>query len=217
MIQGTNVELWPVRAMDLKVLRQWEQDAHISAMLGMRATALDSRETPEQEYERLLRTPRVKLLAIHTPACADAASTGEIVGFVRLNDVDLVARKASVRILIAPTHQGHGFGGAALRALVDFCFREMGLHRLGLVVREDNSRALELYKRLGFMVEGRERDAVWAEGRWVSFLHMGLLSDEWSLARERDAAQGNEPSVPHASGRLSAGIAGDGARREELS
>jgi RimJ/RimL family protein N-acetyltransferase len=171
MIAGTLVNLRPVRAADLTLLRRWEQDPRIAEMLGIRATALDSRESPEQEYDRLLHTPRVKLLAIETPE-------GEVAGFLRLNDVDLIARKATLRIFIAPDMQGRGYGGDALRTLADYCFCEMGLHRLGLAVREDNARALGLYERLGFVVEGRERDAIWAEGRWVSYLHLGLRADE---------------------------------------
>ncbi|MGH2517065.1 MAG: GNAT family N-acetyltransferase, partial [Ktedonobacterales bacterium] len=149
-----------------------EQDARIADALGTRASALDSRETVEQELDRLLRAPRIKLLAIQT-------EEGQVAGFLRLNELDLVARKATIRVFVAPEYQGRGLGTDTLRTLVDFCFREMGLHRLGLVVREDNARAARLYERLGFTVEGRERDAIWAGGRWVSFLHMGLLADEW--------------------------------------
>jgi RimJ/RimL family protein N-acetyltransferase len=172
MTTGTLVVLRAARAADLALLRQWEQDVRIAEMLGTRAAAADSRESIEQEYDRLLRTPRVKLLAMQTQA-------GEVVGFLRLNDLDLVARKATIRLFVAPDMQGRGYGTGALRAVAAFCFQEMGLHRLGLVVREDNVRALNLYKRLGFVVEGRERDALWSGGRWMSYLHMGLLADEW--------------------------------------
>jgi RimJ/RimL family protein N-acetyltransferase len=166
------IDLRPVHAADLHVLRRWESLPEIAAWMTTAANVIDARESVEQEYDRLLRTPRVKLLAIQTKA-------GEVVGFLRLNDLDFIARKATLRILIGPDYQRLGYGREALRGLIRFCFRELGLHRLGLVVRADNLHALRLYERLGFVPEGRERDAIWVAGRWVDFIHMGLLATEW--------------------------------------
>ncbi|HUY79844.1 MAG TPA: GNAT family protein, partial [Ktedonobacterales bacterium] len=89
------------------------------------------------------------------------------------------ARKATLRILIGPRWQGQGYGSAALRQLIGYCFDELGLRRLGLVVRADNARALGVYQRLGFVAEGRERDAAWVNGHWIDFIHMGLLAPDW--------------------------------------
>lgn len=172
MISGNICDLRPVRAADLTLLRQWEHDPEVARLMTTTSSLLDARESVEQEFERLLRTPRIKLLAIEM-------QTGAVVGFIRLNDIDFIARKAAVRIIIAPDMQGQGYGTAALQMVARFCFRELGLHRLGLVVRADNERAIAVYKRLGFALEGCERDAAWVEGRWVNFLHMGLLASQW--------------------------------------
>jgi len=172
MIVGNQIELRPVHVTDLALLRQWEHDPAIDCWMATTANAVDARESYEQEFDRLLRTPRIKLLAIQNKG-------GTVIGFIRVNDLDLAARKATVRLLIAPEMQGQGYGTNALHTLAGFCFRELGLHRIGLVVREDNTRALSLYKRLGFKVEGCEREAVWTEGHWINFLHMGLLASEW--------------------------------------
>jgi RimJ/RimL family protein N-acetyltransferase len=172
MIPGRMIDLRAVRAVDLTLLRQWERHPQIARWMATMASAIDAQESVEQEFERLLRTPRVKLLAIQT-------KTGEVVGFLRLNDLDLVARKVAVRLFIAPERQGQGYGGDALRTLAAFCFRELGLHRLSLVVRADNTRAIHLYQQLGFVAEGREREAIWVDGQWVDFVQMGLLATEW--------------------------------------
>lgn len=172
MITGTRVSVRPVAAPDLRQLRAWEQAPEVARWLATTASALDARESPDQEYERLLRTPRIKLLAIQTEEYG-------LVGLVRLHDLDLTHRNAQVRLFVASEHQGHGYGGDALCAVVRFCFEELGLHRLGLVVRADHPYAQGLYARLGFRVEGRERDAAWSEGHWVDFVRMGLLANEW--------------------------------------
>ncbi len=183
MIAGTRVNLRPVTVTDLRQLREWEQAPEVARLLTTVASALDARESPEQEYERLLRTPRIKLLAIQT-------QEDMLVGLLRLHDLDLIHRNAQVRLFVAPEHQGHGFGGDALRTVARFCFVELGLRRLGLVVRADHPYAQRLYARIGFRVEGREREAAWSEGHWVDFIHMGLLASEWeSGAAQADAIE----------------------------
>lgn len=172
MIFGNVVDLRPIHASDLALLRNWEHDPHIDHLMATKASALDARESHEQEFERLLRTPRVKIMAVQT-------KTAAVVGFIRLNDLDMMARKGVVRLFIAPEMQGQGYGSDALRTLLHFCFYELGLHRIGLVVREDNIRAIAIYKHIGFISEGCERQALWSNGKWVDFLHMGLLAHEW--------------------------------------
>lgn len=171
MIIGNQIDLRPARAQDLVQLRQWESDPRIAHWLGTTATALDSRESPDQEYDRLLRTPRIKLLAIQRK---DAT----VVGFLRINDIDQIDRKAVIRIFVAPEYQRQRFASDAIRTALHFCFRELGLHRIGLVVRADNIPARAIYERIGFHQEGIERDALWSDGHWVSFLHMGILENE---------------------------------------
>lgn len=177
MLIGTCVRLRPVSAADLRQLRVWEGSPDVARGLATTASMLDARESAEQEFDRILRTPRIKLLAIET-------LDHELAGMLRLHDVDLVHRKAQVRLFIAPEFQGRGLGTDALKLAVRFCFAELGLHRLGLVVRADHVHARHIYEHVGFEVEGCERDAVWSAGTWVDFVHMGLLADRWWLSAD---------------------------------
>lgn len=204
MIAGRSITLRPVAPSDLRQLRAWEQAPEVARWLTTTASALDARESPEQEYERLLRVPRVKLLAIQTAAqtaapAVDTATAGrdaaELVGLLRLHDLDLIHRNAQVRLFIAPDRQGRGYGGDALRTAARFCFEELGLHRLSLVVRADHERALRLYERVGFQVEGREREAAWSGGAWVDFVRMGLLASAWRAAVAKGAAPDAAPAT----------------------
>ena len=171
MLSGEKCQVRAIQIADMARLREWESDPRVAWGLGT-ASAFDSRESVEQEYDRLLRTPRVRLLAI--------TAGGAPVGFLRLHDLDFVSRKATLRIFVAPDHQGHGYAAQALALVADYCFGELALHRLGLVVRADNMRAVALYERTGFTVEGRERDAIFSHGQWVDFIHMGLLASDWT-------------------------------------
>ncbi len=175
MEQHDDVSLRAPRSADISLLRQWESDPTIACWLGTTANALDPHESPEQEFDRLLRTPRIRLLAILR---ADKA----VVGFIRLHDLDQQSGKATLRIFIGPPYQQQGYATAGLCAVLHFCFAELRLHRVGLVVRADNDRAIAIYRRLGFQAEGRERHAIWIGGQWIDFIHFGLLQPEFTPA-----------------------------------
>jgi RimJ/RimL family protein N-acetyltransferase len=74
---------------------------------------------------------------------------------------------------------GRGYGTEATALMVDHAFRALGLHRVALSVFEFNERAIRAYRRCGFVVEGRAREAIWRDGRWWDELSMSVLAAEW--------------------------------------
>jgi len=70
--------------------------------------------------------------------------------------------------------RGKGVGCALMRAALERA-RKRGLTRVELTVREDNRRAMGLYKKVGFAIEGRKRDAVRVDGRYYDLLSMAVL------------------------------------------
>ncbi|KAL1709316.1 acyl-CoA N-acyltransferase [Schizophyllum commune] len=94
-------------------------------------------------------------------------------------------RDVTVGIAIRQGMQGRGYGTEVLRWMVDYTFRALGMHRLSLGVFESNVGAYRIYKRLGFVEEGRLREAVRTpEGTWDDLIYMGILEDEWRIGCE---------------------------------
>jgi RimJ/RimL family protein N-acetyltransferase len=82
---------------------------------------------------------------------------------------------------IALDRTGGGQGDRFFRALVDHAFRDLGANRLWLDASAENPRAVKVYSRAGFRLEGTLR-AHWyrpALGRAVDLILMGLLRHEW--------------------------------------
>lgn len=75
-------------------------------------------------------------------------------------------------------HAGRGIGTALLAALVDAADRWYAIRRLELSVFPDNEAALRLYRRFGFIEEGRSRQDTFREGRYSDVLRMARLRDE---------------------------------------
>jgi ribosomal protein S18 acetylase RimI-like enzyme len=53
--------------------------------------------------------------------------------------------------------------------------RDFGFHRVELTVREKNANAIELYKKVGFEIEGLQRDAFKIDGVYENLMLMALL------------------------------------------
>ena len=68
-----------------------------------------------------------------------------------------------------------GYGTDAVRTLCRFGFDHVNLHRITLYVNADNAQAISAYEKVGFMHEGRLREAAFVHGSRVDLLAMGLL------------------------------------------
>lgn len=81
------------------------------------------------------------------------------------------------RIVITKTDAGHGQGVMGL--LMHKVFDDIGAHRLWLDVIDDNERAQHVYRKLGFVEEGRLRSASKRKGAWHDLVLFGMLKSEW--------------------------------------
>ena len=89
--------------------------------------------------------------------------------------------------LLAPEHLGHGYGTEITALVLRHAFDDLGLHRVDLRVLAFNAAAIRCYEKLGFVIEGRERESCLLDGEWHDDLVMGVLAHEF---RARDRAGG---------------------------
>lgn len=93
-------------------------------------------------------------------------------------------RARELGVLIGdPTCWDHGYGREAIGLLLDHAFGDLDLHRIQLLVHEENARAVTCYERLGFVREGVLRDAHFRDGRFGNDLVMSVLAPEWRARR----------------------------------
>ncbi|KAH8651175.1 acyl-CoA N-acyltransferase [Xylariales sp. PMI_506] len=95
-------------------------------------------------------------------------------------------RVAMLGICIAAAHRGKGYGTEMVNWAVDWGFRRGNLHRIHLGVWSYNHNAIELYRKLGFVEEGRDREAVFYDREWHDIICFGLLEHEWERLRSED-------------------------------
>lgn len=108
---------------------------------------------------------------------------GRLSGAIFLHGVNKIDKRAILSIgLLHPKDLGQGYGTRALHLLLGEAFGALGLHRLSLRVLAYNDRAIATYKKVGFVVEGRERESACVGDEWFDDLLMGLLAHEYKGA-----------------------------------
>lgn len=94
-----------------------------------------------------------------------------------LNEQDIRARYACG--IQDSTKLGMGLGTEATKLILDYAFNVLKLHKVDLRVLEYNIRAINSYKKCGFIVEGVDREGAYIEEKWESDLFMSILEHEY--------------------------------------
>jgi len=94
-------------------------------------------------------------------------------------------RDSTLGIAIAKAYQGKGYGPEAIRWVLDWAFVHAGLHCVRLGCFSFNTNAKEVYERIGFVLEGRKREAMWVNGGWHDSLLYSILDREWKEIKGR--------------------------------
>lgn len=103
----------------------------------------------------------------------------ELLGFAALDSIEWNNRCCMMSIGIGEKkNRVKGYGRESIRLLLDFAFRELNLHRVGLDFIAYNERAEALYKSMGFVREGCVREYVHRDGEYFDMIYMGILHSE---------------------------------------
>lgn len=168
---GELVTLRPVAARDSDGLWEIVTDPESRRVTGQ--TAVLSRAEVDDWCETVSdRDGRIDL-------AVTAGGSDEYLGVIVLSEIDELRGSAVLRLSMRPGSRGRGYGGDAIGLVLGLAFDGLGLHRVGCDVLSINSRALGVYKSLGFVVEGRLRDAYRDGEGYCDAIVLGLLEDEF--------------------------------------
>jgi len=105
-----------------------------------------------------------------------AVSAGQVVGWCDVvpNPRPINAHVGVLGMALLPEFRRRGIGGRLIRHTLDAA-QAFGLHRVELTVRENNTVAIELYKKIGFETEGLQRNRILVDGAYENLVLMGVL------------------------------------------
>ncbi|MEU5978290.1 GNAT family protein [Streptomyces sp. NPDC047315] len=110
----------------------------------------------------------------------EAVSTGELVGTLNTHETDARTGRFAYGIAIGDEHQRKGYASEAAVLLMRFMFAERRYHKCEVQIHAYNEASLALHRRLGFVAEGRLREAEFVAGRYCDVVLMGILADEFA-------------------------------------
>lgn len=74
---------------------------------------------------------------------------------------------------------GKGYASETLQAIVAYCFKELGMNRIGAEIYEFNAPSIKLFERNGFQLEGRMRQYIFKDSVFKDELLYSLLREDW--------------------------------------
>jgi RimJ/RimL family protein N-acetyltransferase len=161
---GLATRLRPTMLSDLEFVISVEQDARNRPFI----TPWD-----RTQHEGAVRFPDFRHFII------EAGHAYPSVGFAILQGCRNPHKSIELkRIVLQPEAQGRGIGSACIRWLAQMAFRDLGAHRFWLDVKARNTRAQALYRREGFIEEGRLRESVRTDDGYDALIVMSMLDRE---------------------------------------
>jgi RimJ/RimL family protein N-acetyltransferase len=174
ILRGSRVRLRPLERGDLSRYQELFFEPEISLHYGELGVP-ENLDRLQRRFEagEFDTTDRSLLLVIETE--------GTLIGTMQLkNTENLPSRSATFGIMIGdPAYLDRGYGTEASTLLLDYAFAVLGYHKINLDLFEYNARALAMYEKLGFVLEGRRRENHWSRGRFWDDILMGVTAEEW--------------------------------------
>jgi aminoglycoside 6'-N-acetyltransferase len=174
-IAGDVVTLRRFRAADAPALSAYRSDPEVARYQGFEPCSLE-------EAERLIEG--WKAVSPGTPGewfqfAVSASGSDALIGDCALRCRREDPRLAEMGFSFARAGQGKGLASAAVRALLEYAFGTLGLHRIHAITDERNRAAQRLLERVGFREEGRFVKHVWFKGEWSSERLYAYLHEDW--------------------------------------
>lgn len=107
--------------------------------------------------------------------------TNELIGSVGFDKIKDVSRSAVLGIFIGnDKYRSNGYGTEAIKLLLEYGFKYLNLHSIKLTVLDVNARAYKCYIKCGFKETGRDREAMYLNGKYHDVIHMDILESEFT-------------------------------------
>lgn len=174
--------LVPIREEDMQAIRIWRNDQ----IDVLRQRVPLSEEDQRRYYEQVVRPsfddPKPDLILF------SYLLDGVLIGYGGLTHVDWCADRAEVSFLLetARTTDEKQYAyefGVFLRVLQDVAFGDLGLNRLFAETYDIRPHHVAVLEQNGFEPEGRLRQHIKIQGRYVDALIHGCLKAWWECER----------------------------------
>jgi [ribosomal protein S5]-alanine N-acetyltransferase len=135
---------------------------------------------------------------------------GELAGQLNVSSITYGSlSSATIGYWVAEQFAGRNITPMAVALATDYCFYQLGLHRMEICIRPENAPSLRVVEKLGFRYEGLRRRYIHINGDWRDHFCFGLVSEELTqgvLRRWLDGQAPHDAAIVPAEDRAAAAI-----------
>jgi len=104
---------------------------------------------------------------------------GNVIGYCNLKVRSEKNREGEIEYGLHRNHWGNGYATEASKAMLEFGFSQIDLHRITGTCQPQNERSRRVLEKLGMRQEGFLREHKWGKGKWHDTLLLAILDHEW--------------------------------------
>lgn len=181
MIYGERIRFRAVERDDLRWFVAWFNDPEVRT--GLQVHLPMSMTQEEIWFENMVkRSPETHPMVIEV----DDPDGWIPIGNIGIDQHNTNAHSAEFGIFIGnKTYWNKGYGTEATELMLKHCFETLNLNRVSLQVYENNPGAIRCYEKAGFVHEGRLRQAVFREGKYLDVFVMSVIKNDWQNKRAK--------------------------------
>ena len=105
--------------------------------------------------------------------------TGRMIGTCGFTRFNYSSNSAEVGYVINPDFRGNGYAVEALRAVVDFGFKILGVRRIEANYMEGNTSSRRVMDKIGMCYEGMHRSSMLVKQEYKNICVCSILSNEY--------------------------------------
>ena len=107
----------------------------------------------------------------------------ELIGDIGIHFLPADDEQIEIGFTVKPTEQRQGYAKEAVRAVLDYAFKNLRKHRVIASVDPRNAASIRLLEGIGMRKEGLFKRSIWTGQEWADDLRYGLLEEEWDTRK----------------------------------
>jgi len=177
LFSENNVYFAPIdHKKDAKIVSQWTHDpVYLRGLLTTPALPMPEAKIKKQFDAIEKETEKDQRFYFS----AHAKQDDRLIGFGDIYRISWTNQSGWIVLGVGDArYRGQGYGTEILNLMLGYAFNELCLYRLSAAISEDNTAALKLFGKAGFVEEVRQRERIHRDGQRWDLIHLGLLQEE---------------------------------------
>lgn len=172
ILEGTHIKLRALEPEDLDLLSQIENNTNL--------WEISSTQTPYSRFvlKQYLENAHLDVYeAKQLRLVITDKKNNTSLGLIDLFDFNPQHSRAGIGILILDKHQNKGYASDALQTLINYVFKQLGLHQLYANILSDNTTSIQLFKKFNFEEVGIKKEWIKVSGNYKDEILFQLIHE----------------------------------------